>query len=321
MRRLPRHAGPRQRLGVGGKALHLAKVTAATLVIAKLDRLSRNAAFLLTLRDSGVRFAAVDLPEANDLTVGIMALVAQAGARGDLEADEGGAGGGQEPRRAARQPERRGGAPAGWQGRCAAPGGHRAERRTACAGPCSGRRGHPAGGATSLRAIAAELNARGMLTRRGGRWHVSTVTNLLDRLGLGGTMRQSRLMSLVEAMANVVVGFVVAVLLRCWCFRDLGSKRHSVRTWQVGAIFTGVSIAAATRCGGVACWRIVNDHVTRAGPSSKAQAARCRRPRDAPSRYLTTRHTLLSSMSFISSPNDMRLRSRSFIDLPCDDRI
>src|SRR6188508_2731183 len=46
-------------------------------VIAKFDRLSRNAAFLLTLRDSGVRFAAVDLPEANDLTVGIMALVAQ----------------------------------------------------------------------------------------------------------------------------------------------------------------------------------------------------------------------------------------------------
>ncbi len=47
------------------------------LVIAKLDRLSRNATFLLALRDSGVRFAAVDLPEANDLTVGIMALVAQ----------------------------------------------------------------------------------------------------------------------------------------------------------------------------------------------------------------------------------------------------
>ena len=58
------------------KALHLAKVTGATLVIAKLDRLSRNAAFLLTLRDSGVRFVAADMPEANDLTVGIMALVA-----------------------------------------------------------------------------------------------------------------------------------------------------------------------------------------------------------------------------------------------------
>ena len=40
------------------------------------------------------------------------------------------------------------------------------------------------GDAMSLRAIASELNARGMLTRRGGCWHVSTVTNLLDRLGL-----------------------------------------------------------------------------------------------------------------------------------------
>jgi DNA invertase Pin-like site-specific DNA recombinase len=60
------------------RALHLSKITGATLVIAKPDLLSRNAAFHLTLRDSGVRFLAVDLPEANDLTVGIMALVAQA---------------------------------------------------------------------------------------------------------------------------------------------------------------------------------------------------------------------------------------------------
>ena len=59
------------------KALHLAKVTGAMLVIAKLDRLSRNAAFLLTLRDSGVNFLAADMPDANELTVGIMALVAQ----------------------------------------------------------------------------------------------------------------------------------------------------------------------------------------------------------------------------------------------------
>jgi DNA invertase Pin-like site-specific DNA recombinase len=59
------------------RALQLARVTAATLVIAKLDRLSRNAAFLLTLRDGGVRFVACDMPEANDLTAGITALVAQ----------------------------------------------------------------------------------------------------------------------------------------------------------------------------------------------------------------------------------------------------
>lgn len=60
------------------RALHLARVTGATLVIAHLDRLSRNAAFLLTLRDAGVRFVACDMPAANDLTVGIMALVAEA---------------------------------------------------------------------------------------------------------------------------------------------------------------------------------------------------------------------------------------------------
>jgi DNA invertase Pin-like site-specific DNA recombinase len=45
--------------------------------IARLDRLTWNAAFLLTLRDNGVRFVAADMPEANDLTVGIMALVAE----------------------------------------------------------------------------------------------------------------------------------------------------------------------------------------------------------------------------------------------------
>ena len=59
------------------RAIHLAKVTGATLIIAKLDRLSPNAAFLLTLRDSGICFLACDMPEANDLTVGVMALVAQ----------------------------------------------------------------------------------------------------------------------------------------------------------------------------------------------------------------------------------------------------
>lgn len=59
------------------KALRTAKVSGAKLVIAKLDRLSRNATFLLNLRDSGVAFIAADMPEANDLTVGILAVVAQ----------------------------------------------------------------------------------------------------------------------------------------------------------------------------------------------------------------------------------------------------
>jgi DNA invertase Pin-like site-specific DNA recombinase len=50
----------------------------ARLVIAKLDRLSRDAHFLLGLQKAGVKFVAADMPEANELLVGIMAVVAQA---------------------------------------------------------------------------------------------------------------------------------------------------------------------------------------------------------------------------------------------------
>src|SRR5262245_56388750 len=49
----------------------------AKLVIAKLDRLSRNLAFIATLMDSGVEFVAVDNPHANKLTIHILAAVAQ----------------------------------------------------------------------------------------------------------------------------------------------------------------------------------------------------------------------------------------------------
>ena len=58
-------------------ALEEARARKATLIIAKLDRLSRNASFIMALRDSKVDFIACDLPQANTLTVGIMALLAQ----------------------------------------------------------------------------------------------------------------------------------------------------------------------------------------------------------------------------------------------------
>ncbi len=59
------------------KAIAHAKRSGAVLAVAKLDRLARNAGFLLTLQSSGLPMVFLDLPGANEFTVGIMALVAQ----------------------------------------------------------------------------------------------------------------------------------------------------------------------------------------------------------------------------------------------------
>jgi DNA invertase Pin-like site-specific DNA recombinase len=163
------------------KALHMAKVTGATLVIAKLDRLSRNAAFLLALRDSGVRLVAVDMPEANDLTVGIMALVAQA----EREAIS------RRTKEALAVAKARGvklGNPNGAASLRRAGKGGAALRAAVSANAAAFAADLApvladvrAAGNTSLRAIASELTARGIRTRRRGKWSVGNVTCLLRR--------------------------------------------------------------------------------------------------------------------------------------------
>ena len=167
------------------KALHLAKVTGATLVIAKLDRLSRNAAFLLALRDSGVRFVAVDMPEANDLTVGIMALVAQA----EREAIS------RRTKEALAVAKARGvklGNPNGAASLRRAGKGGVALRAAVSANAVEFARDLAAvvadiraAGHVSLRAIAVELELRGIRTRRGGMRGVGNVRDLLARTGIG----------------------------------------------------------------------------------------------------------------------------------------
>ena len=59
------------------RAIELCQAWDATLLVAKFDRLSRDAHFLLGLQKSGIKFIAADNPQANELTVGILALVAQ----------------------------------------------------------------------------------------------------------------------------------------------------------------------------------------------------------------------------------------------------
>jgi DNA invertase Pin-like site-specific DNA recombinase len=59
------------------KAMRLCNAIGATLVVARLDRLSRDAHFLLGLQKSGVKFVAADNPRVDNFSVGILALVAQ----------------------------------------------------------------------------------------------------------------------------------------------------------------------------------------------------------------------------------------------------
>ena len=163
-------------------AKHRAKVTGAVLVVAKLDRLSRNVAFLASLQDSGTRFIAADMPEANEITVHIMAAVAQAERKATSRRTT-------EALAATKARGTRLGNPNGAASLRRAGKGNgaaleavkagAAERATDLAPIVADIR---AGGATSLPAIARELNGRGIVTARGGVWHPSSVRNLLARL-------------------------------------------------------------------------------------------------------------------------------------------
>ena len=165
------------------KALEHCKVTGAVLVVAKLDRLSRDAAFLLTLQNSGAIFVAADMPDANNLTVGIMALVAQqereaisartkaalaaAKARGQRLGNPNGAAA---LRRAGK------GTVAALEARQRNADEH-AERLRLIVNRMKDE------GRTSLGALARALNEEGMVTPRGAKWYASSVRNLLTRLG------------------------------------------------------------------------------------------------------------------------------------------
>jgi DNA invertase Pin-like site-specific DNA recombinase len=59
------------------EAIQRCKELNATLLIAKLDRLSRNVSFIYTLRDSKIDFMCADMPNASPVTIGIMAVLAQ----------------------------------------------------------------------------------------------------------------------------------------------------------------------------------------------------------------------------------------------------
>lgn len=159
-------------------AIKACRVYGAKLLIAKFDRLSRDAHFLLGLEKAGIEFVACDNPHANRLTIGIMALVAD------------------EERRAISV--RTKAALAAAKARGVKLGGDRGvtlsvaakakgvavqqakanERAADLSGIVASIRSQ---GAVSLREIAAELNARGIPTARGGSWSAVQVSRVLAR--------------------------------------------------------------------------------------------------------------------------------------------
>ena len=163
-------------------AMHRAKVTGATLVIAKLDRLSRSAAFLTSLQESGTPFVAADMPEACETTVGILAVIARAERKAISRRTR-------EALAAAKARGTRLGNPNGAAALRRAAKGNGAAVEAVKTGAAQRAADYApviadirAAGASSLPAIARELNGRGIVTPRGGQWHPSSVKNLLARL-------------------------------------------------------------------------------------------------------------------------------------------
>jgi DNA invertase Pin-like site-specific DNA recombinase len=159
------------------------RLTGAKLIIAKLDRLSRDAHFLLGLEKAGIDFVAADMPSANRMTVGIMAVVAQEERRMISE----------RTRVALAAAKARGTGLGGWRptrrdGSARKPPGG---QRIAVAAAKAKNDAHAARVlpiATALRAkgmslkgISRELTAQHVATAKGGAWTATAVRNLLKR--------------------------------------------------------------------------------------------------------------------------------------------
>lgn len=161
------------------RALAEAKRIGAVLLIAKLDRLARNVAFIANLLEAGVEIAAADMPEANRFLLHVMAAVAEHEAQATSDRT-----------RAALAAAKARGVALGWS----VPGRVGEQRRAARKGAeCNARKADQhaanvlpiirqiAARGASLRQIAEELNMRGIKTARGGLWYAATVRNVMAR--------------------------------------------------------------------------------------------------------------------------------------------
>lgn len=153
-------------------ALTECRTAKATLLIAKLDRLARNVAFVSSIMDSGVEFVATDAPFANRLMVHILAAFAEH--ERDLISQR---------TKAALAAAKARGVVLGANGK------KLAQRASKAAVEAAEVYREPitqivATGARSARQVAIALNAAGVPSRAGGRWHSANVLRTMKRLGL-----------------------------------------------------------------------------------------------------------------------------------------
>lgn len=166
------------------KALAACRVHGATLVIAKMDRLARNVAFISNLMESGVEFTAVDFPQANRLTIHVLAAVAEH----EREMIS------RRTKDALAAAKRRGvrlGRPQNMTPEGRARGSRKGNEAKTARAIARAIDIVPlieevrAAGATSLAGIARALNERGVPSPRGGKWYASSVRNALALTSAG----------------------------------------------------------------------------------------------------------------------------------------
>jgi DNA invertase Pin-like site-specific DNA recombinase len=154
-------------------ALEYAKRNKATVIIAKLDRLARNAEFLLRLQNSGVDFVCCDCPNADKFTVGILALVAQCERELISERTRLGLA-------AAKSKGVKLGTPNPEKAVAAMVTKNKTAKAEFTAKICPIIQEIQSAGVETLQGIADCLNRRGVSTRNGKNWFPATVRNILQ---------------------------------------------------------------------------------------------------------------------------------------------
>ena len=187
------------------KAINHCRAAKACLVVAKLDRLARNVAFLSALMEAGLEFVALDNPYANTFTLHVLAAVAEQEARATSE----------RTKAALEAAKRRGvllgsSRPGHWRGReeRRLAGSKRGVKRAAELRTQAARQHNGMAVAEALRLrregmswmeIATVLNESGLVTRRGNTWSKSSVFMAVKAA--------AGCVAVAEATADVLAGF------------------------------------------------------------------------------------------------------------------